>query len=399
MRSHTTSKLIGALLLGAAAFVSTSIPAQAQLEITNPALATPVQEATTAAAAGNYTAAIAAMRRAEQVAGISGAERSFIQQSILSYMVQARQYQPALTQVEAMIAGNVGNRNQNLESALRLSLNLGNTAKAEEYARQLGRTGDIAVFTAQAAYDRGDHDECIRLATPLARVNTAQKGVLDLLSACYFAKDDFAGQRPILEQIALHYPTPEAWDALLRNVRRSVTGLNDEQSLEISRLRLLTGGFKTPAEYSEMAQLAIIANYPGEAKRVLDLAAEAMMLEGERSTRLINMTNDRATTHQAQMAGAVTSAAADATGFVSMKLGQAYLSYQQFDEAEAAFRSAIAKGVTGANLQISQIGLGHALLGKGDNAGAVQQFNAVEGYADGNANAVIARLWSIYARQ
>jgi tetratricopeptide (TPR) repeat protein len=399
MRTHTARKLIGALLLGAVALVSTAGPASAQLEITNPDLAAPVQEATTAATAGNYTAAIAAMRRAEQVAGITGAERAFIQQSILAYLVQARQYPQALTQVEAMLAANIGNRNQNLESALRLSLNTGNTAKAEQYAQQLGRPGDIAIFSAQAAYDRGDHDECIRLATPLAAGNQPAQGVLQLLSACYFAKQDVPGQRRILEQLALHYPTPEIWDALMRNVRNSFRGLNDEQSLELARIDLATGGFSTPTDYSEMAQLAIIAQYPGEAHHVLELANEAGLLEGERSQRLITMTDERMAIHQGQMANAVTGAANDPTGFVAMKLGQAYLSYQQYDEAEAALRSAIQKGVTGENLQMTQIALGRALLGKGDTAGAVQQFNAVEGYNDNNANAVIARLWSIYARQ
>ena len=46
-----------------------------------------------------------------------------------------------------------------------------------------------------------------------------------------------------------------------------------------------------------------------------------------------------------------------------------------------------------------QIALGRALLGQGENQAAAAEFAKVEGYADNNANAVIARLWSIYARQ
>jgi tetratricopeptide (TPR) repeat protein len=99
------------------------------------------------------------------------------------------------------------------------------------------------------------------------------------------------------------------------------------------------------------------------------------------------------------MANAVTAAAADATGYVGVKLAQAYNSYGQYDEAEAAARAALAKNPTGVNLQLAELALGRALLGKGETQAAVAEFNKVEGYADNSANAVIARLWSIYARQ
>ncbi len=401
MRTQTTSKLIGALLFGVSALALTSGPASAQLEITSEELAEPVQEATEAAAAGDYATAIAAMRRAAQVDGISGAERAFTQQSILAYMVQSGQYTNALAQVESMLANGLGDRNQNLESALRLSLNVDNQAKAEQYANQLGRPGDIAIFSAQAAFDRGDFDECIRLAAPLARGNVPQKGILDLLSACHFENQDFAGQRPYLELVALHYPSPEAWDGLLRNVRRTITGLDDEQELHILRLRQLTGNFTRPQDFSGLAELAIISNLPGDAQRVLALAEEADMLEveGGRGARLTTMTADRVEIHQGQMAGAVSAAAADATGYVAVKLAQAHNSYEQYEEAEAAARSALAKNPTGVNLQLAQIALGRALLGQGEAQAAVAEFNKVEGYADNNGNAVIARLWSIYARQ
>lgn len=398
MRSHTTRKLVGALLFGATALALSAETASAQVTITREEVAEPVQEAQAAAAAGNYNEAIAALRRANQVDGITGAERAFIQQTILAYMVQSRQYSNALTQVESMLANNIGNRNDNLESALRLSLNVGNTAKAEQYANQLGRPGDIAIFAAQADYDQMDYDGCIQKATPLARANRPQKGVLDLLSACYFAKDDFAGQRPILEMLALHYPSAEAWDALLRNVGRTVTGMNDEQQLHIQRLRLLTDNFTTPQDYSQMAQLAIIAKYPGESQHVLQLAEENDMSEGERSARLANMTNEQVTTNRAQLAAAADRAASDATGFTDMRLAQYYNSYQEYENAEASARAALEKGVTGVNLQLTLIALGRALIGQGEGQAAATELNKVEGYDQNDPNAVIARLWSIYAR-
>jgi hypothetical protein len=398
MRSHATRKLIGALLFGASALIFSAGTASAQLTITSEALAEPVQAAQAAAAANNWNDAIAAMRRAAQVPGITGAERAFIQQSILAYMVSGRQYQAALQQVQSMLQGNIGNRNQNLESALRLALNVGNQSLAEQYANDLGRPGDIAIFSAQAAYDRMDYDECIRLARPLAGGNAA-RGVLDLLSACYFAKDDFTGQRPILEQIAARFPSQEAWDALLRNVGRTVTGMSDEQRLQIQRLRQLTGNFMTPADYSGMAELAIITNFPGDALYALQLAEENEMSQGERGTRLLNTTNERVATNRAQLEAAIGRMQSDDTGFIAMKVAQAYNSYQEYAEAEAAARLAIQKGATGVNLQLALIELGRALVGQGDGQAAAAEFRKVEGYDQNDANAVIARLWSIYAAQ
>ena len=114
---------------------------------------------------------------------------------------------------------------------------------------------------------------------------------------------------------------------------------------------------------------------------------------------MVRQTEQRVATHQGQMAGAVSSAQSDATGYVGIKLGQAYNSYEQYEEAEAVVRAALEKDLTGVNLQLAQIALGRALLGQGDTQAATPEFNKVEGYADNNANGVIARLWSIYARQ
>jgi tetratricopeptide (TPR) repeat protein len=399
MRSQITSKLLGVLFLGVSALALSIGPASAQLTITSEELGETVQEAQAAAAAGNYQEAIAVFRRAAEIDDISAAELAFTQQSILAYMVQTRQYTNALTQVRSMINNGIGNNNDNLNAALQMSLNLGDLASAQNYANQLGRGGDIAIFTAEAAFNRDDFEECIRLATPLATGNNPEKGVLDLLSACYFESQDFLGQRQYLELVALHYPSAQAWNGLLTNVRRTVNGLSDEQELHILRLRLLTENFTRPQDYSEIAQLAIISNLPGEAQSVLMLAEESEMSEGARTVRLVTMTDERVAVHQTQMAGAVNAAVADTTGFVGMKLGQAYNSYEQYEEAEVVTRAALEKGLTGVNLQLAQIALGRALLGQGDNQAAAAEFAEVEGYADNNANAVIARLWSIYARQ
>lgn len=402
MRSRTLGRLgrmlfIGAALVAAAGFVSLQPAyAGAALTITKPELAAPIQEAQTAAARNDYAAAIAAMRRAEGIAGISAAERTFIHQSILAYYTQAKQYQQALTTVEAMIAANEGNRNENLRTALQLSLNLNNTAKAQQYASQLGETGNMALYLAQSQFQTGNYRGCIQTATPLLQQGRPSRDLLNLLQACYDRAGDAAGRRRILEQLVLNYPSADAWGNLITLTRQSQSGLTDEHQMELLRLRLLTGNIKTAAEYSEMAQLALLVGYPGEAKMVYEAAAKANMLEGERSTRLLGLINQRIADDRPAMSALTQQAPAEPTGMADLKLGRSLVNYGMNAEAETALRRAIQKNRLGADLEAAKVALGRALLAQDKTQPAINAFNSV---AQNSSYSGISRLWSIHARQ
>ena len=72
-----------------------------------------------------------------------------------------------------------------------------------------------------------------------------------------------------LERRVPRNPNPENWHDLLQ-LARNEKGLNDEQVMDILRLRLAVGDLKTDADYQDAAMQALIVGSPLEAKAVMD---------------------------------------------------------------------------------------------------------------------------------
>jgi hypothetical protein len=195
----------------------------------------------------------------------------------------------------------------------------------------------------------------------------------------------------------VHYPNEQRWCDLLR-LARNTRGLTDEQQLEIFTLRQNVNCLKTPEDYLEMGQIAIIAKYPAEGQAAITKGVTAKVLApqpGDRVTRLINLTKDSVAADMRTTAQLVSAAAADATGNADVRLARHHLSYAKYAEAEAA----VQKGVTEGKLtdaDYARVVLGRALLGQNKKAEAVRAFNAVPRTSK---HYPIARLWSIYAQQ
>ena len=398
MTRNTARAIAGAVALGGAllclpAGVSIS-PAQAAATITNRAVGVPLQEAQQLAGQRNWTAAIAKAREARGADGITPAETNLIDQLIGSYMLQARDYRGALAHYEGLAARGV-NRQVSLQAALMSALQLNNLAKAQELANQMpGGAGNAEIYIAQGMSRAGNHREAIRRATPLAQRNPPSQDALEVLEASYNALNDAAGRRNALEQLVLHYPTAARWSNLIR-LTRNQRGLTDAQQLDLFRIRALVGDLKTAEDYSEMAQMALIVGYPADAKAILDAGVEEDLLTGERSERLIALTNERLAADGPVAAALVSQAAADASGNTDIRLGLSMLSYGRAADAEAAIQRGIAKGgVTDADG--ARVALGRALLAQDKRQEAVRAFNAVPRTSP---QAPIARLWSLYAQR
>ena len=120
------------LLLLSLLFALSTANANAQVTITTQAVGEYARIAAEAALNEDYPAAIAAMRQAAKVPDITPAERYFVEQSILAYMVQMKDYVSALTQVKKMLANNIVNTYENVGTCVRLMLIGGATAFNEE---------------------------------------------------------------------------------------------------------------------------------------------------------------------------------------------------------------------------------------------------------------------------
>jgi hypothetical protein len=400
-----TTRVTGAaLLVGAVIGVSgTFVPAapgyaaparqaapRGAIKIENKQLADLITGATADAKAGRYEDALAKAKQADGMGGKPAALTVQIHQMIVAYSIQAKDYNSALAELDKLIASGEGDKTKNLSDALNISLQMKNQQRANGYLNQLGENlkPDQRLYIAQAYVGAKRYKEALDMVKPLRDMPT--ENLLLFLQDMYNQMGDGANRRAVLEQLVANYPKPKYWHDLLQ-LARNERGLSDEQSMDIYRLRLAVDDLKTQDEYSEMAQVAIVAGYPNEAKTVLDKAAAAKLLAGERSARLVKMTTDRVAADNATVADLQKKASADPNA--SVKLGLVDWTYGKYPEAEAAIRSGM-KGKL-ADPEGAKVALGHVLLSEGKTQEAIAAFNSV---ARNSKEAGIARLWSIYAR-
>jgi len=393
VQALTTALLIGATA-GVAAPLITSTPAysSAAIKIENKALADAINGAQADAKAGRFADALAKAKTADAIAGKPMRLTREIHQMITAYAISAKDYSSALAQLDKMIAANEGDRKKNLSDAFAVSLQSGNQQRAMNYANQLGN--DLGpqerLYLAQGYFKAGKFKEALREVQPL-REGRPSEALLLFLEDIYAKMNDEANRRASLEELVTNYPKPQYWHDLLQ-IARNERGLTDEQSLDIYRLRLALGDLKTDVDYEEMAQLALVAGYPNEAKSVLDEASAAKLLAGERDNRLVKMTNDRVGQDHAPQADLEKRAAADPNA--SVKLGLVYWTYGKTKEAEESIRNAMQHKLV--DPEAAKQALGDVLFSSGKKPEALAAFNSV---AKNSKQADIARLWSIFVRR
>jgi hypothetical protein len=399
----TTRALSAAFLLGTAAFTAsaltptTSAYAAAapviKLPAENKALADAVNAALTDARQMRWAEALAKAKEADAMPGKPAELTRALHGLIISYAISAKDYPSALTQLDKNIAANEGNKTENLKQALSVANMMNDKAKVQQYANALGGNLDneTRLFIANQMAAAGQNREALAYAQPALEGNPTE-AALKFKQNLLFKMGDANGRRGALEQLVGAYPKPEYWHDLLQ-LARNEKGLNDEQSMDIYRLRLALGDLKTDSDYIEAAQEALVANYPSEAKVIIDKGTAAKAVQpNERLTRLNKAIADRISGDVAIQADLQKKAPADPNSGV--KLGLIYYSMGKGKEAEDAIRGAM-KGKL-ADPEAAKIALGHALLAQGKKPDAVQAFDSV---ARNSKQAPIARLWSIYARK
>jgi hypothetical protein len=397
----TTRAISTAFALGVAtAAVSISVmpapasAADAKFATKNEALVKAIQDAQAAGRAGRYAEAVAKAKEADAIRDDKPAALNpIIHEMIVNYAIQGKDFPTALAQIEKNIAAGEGNKTQNLKQALSISIMAKNKEKTDVFAKELGSNLDTEtrLFIASQMASSGQLKESLEYAKP-ALEGTPTEAALKFEQAVYFKMNDQAGRRSALEQLVSSYPKPEYWHDLLQ-LARNEKGLNDEQLMDIYRLRFAVGDLKSTDDYTDMAQEALVAGYPAEAKQVLDKAATAKLLNGDRTTRLVKMVSDRVTQDTTVQNDLRKKAASDPNSGV--KLGLSYWTFGKTKEAEDAIRSAIASGKL-ADPDAGKMALGHVLLSEGKKQDAVTAFSSVP---KSSKDANVARLWAIYARR
>src|SRR5258708_45382 len=147
----------------------------------------------------------------------------------------------------------------------------------QRYFKEGGTDGAMRTVLLQSYYLGNDCNSVNKMLGNGAEDRKSSEEELQILANCYLRQKDTAGYVGAIEKLVVHYPKKEYWTDLLSRVQKK-PGFSDRLSLHVYRLRLATGNLSGTNDYMEMAQLALQAGVPAEAKTVVDKGYEVKAL-------------------------------------------------------------------------------------------------------------------------
>src|SRR6185312_14886380 len=185
-----------------------------------------------------------------------------------------------------------------------------------------------------------------------------------------FENGDTTTMRSILENLVSKTNKPEYWSRLL-DTAAGAKGISDHSTLDVYRIKLLTGNLSKKEDYLLLAQLALQFGFAAESAAVTQKGIDAKVLTDDRSTRLLNLAKQQAGVNAAKFAKDQASGNGDAL----VKLGEDLWGQGKDKAADSLklIQAGIAKGVS--DKDNAQIRLGMALLANGRKDDAIKAFN------------------------
>ena len=370
-----------------------------------PEVGKPLQQAGDLLRAGKAKEALAKVREAEAVGGITAAERQTIDGMKAAAAQRAGDLPTAIQALEAMAGrasgAQLGQYAEQLASAyaqqrnnakasewLQKAIAAGNTGPSIKQLQQylqsssgdygaIAKDASAAIAAAEAAGRRPDEGDFLRLADAQQKTGNTNGYVLTL------------------EKLLLNHPKKEYWAAFLGRLPRK-SGFSPRYELDVMRLKLATGALTKTEEFMEMAQLSLQAGLPHEAKRIVDQGYKAGVLgagaEAARHQRLRDLAEKQAGEAAATLTRLTTEATGEKEGDGLVKVGYAYVSAGEVDKGIGLIQQGIGKGQL-KRADEARLRLGMAQLQSPKvRASAAQTLRSVKG-TDGAAE--IARLWTI----
>lgn len=396
-------KRITTLLMGAVLLAAAQVHAADALR---PEVSKALQAAQDLMKAGRNKDALVKLREAEVVGDRSPYENYFIDRLRGSAAAAVGDEATATRSFEAVLASG---RLQTPERLQMLEALAGSTYRAKDYAKAIewsqryfkegGSSAQMRTLQVSAQYLSGDFAGVVRGMQE--RVQAAEQAVpvideptLRLLAASQLKLGDEPGYANTLEKLLIHHPKKEYWADLLARIQ-SKPGFADRLALDMFRLQAATQTMDDSAQYVEMAELALQAALPAEAKRVIEAGYTAGKLgtgaDAERHKRLRDLANKQTAEDEKVLSADVIGRGAEAlvnTGYVLVTMGRT-------DKGIALMEQGVSKGGL-KRPDDARLHLAQAYLLSGNKAKAVEAFRSVRG-SDGVAD--LARLWMILARQ
>ena len=368
----------------------------------------PLQQAGDLIRAQKFKDALAKIHEADAVANKTANESYMIERMRIAAASGAGDTETAAHSFEAVSARvSAAERLRMIESLAGAYYRAQNYAKAmqwgQRYFKEGGTSGSIRTLLIQSQYLGGDFAGAAReLRTEIDQAERAGtppgEDRVKLLVNATLKMNDINGYVWALERLVTYYPKKEYWVDLLARLQRK-PNFSDRLALDTYRLSLATGSMNAASDYMEMAQLALQAGYPAEAKQVVDKGFAANVLgqggEAERHKRLRELVAKRLDEDKRGQAAAIEEAQAAKDGTALVNAGLNLVFNGETPKGLQLMQQGIARG----NLKRAddaKLHLAIAQLIAGDHIKAQTTLRSVSGN-DGTAD--LARLWALYAKR
>lgn len=402
------------LVLGAPPALLTSAPASQAAEqsnkITTKAVAEPIKRTQQAMSKKQWDTALAEIKKAQAVANKTPFEAYQLDEFLGYVLLQQKKFREAAPVFERTLnsgflpADRVDDRTKTVAQLYATS---GEHRKAVEWSKKWldKHPGDIdlRVLLGQSYYLLNDFKNAATTMT--AAVNQTERAGqvpkeewLKVILTSQFKLDNLDGRVQALKKMVRYHPNSKYWANLLDIYSRK--DLSDRITLGYYRLMDEVGVLKNKEDYVEMAQLAMDAAVPGEAQRIVEKGFQNGTLKSTNKTeqgrydRLLAAAKERAAADRASLEQLASEVGKATQGQADVALGQAYLSYGNYDRAIASLQRGLKKGGV-ADADESRIGVGIAHLRQGQNKLAVDAFKAVPNDSKWRD---LAELWELRAQ-
>lgn len=317
----------------------------------------PLQAASELLKAGKAREALAKAREADAAPGKTAAEQLLIDRMKGAAAQRAGDNATAIAAFESVYEKSSGNEKAQMAEQVAFAYSQQkNNAKASEWVAKAKAAGaNSASLNQLAAYLQGASGDYSQIQKDAqAAVSAAEKegrkpSEDDLLRLADAARrtNSNAVYSNTLEKLVLYYPKKDYWSAHLASIQRK-PGFSDRLALDVQRLKLSNGLITKADEYMELAQLALQAGFPVEAKAIVDKGYAANALgtgeQAARHQRLKDLVLKSVADSQAGLAKNEAEALAMKDGNDLVKMGTVYASMGQNEKAAELIEKGIAKG-------------------------------------------------------
>ncbi|HEY1631750.1 MAG TPA: tetratricopeptide repeat protein [Rhizomicrobium sp.] len=371
-------------------------------------VAVALNDAQKAAQAGDMQGALADIKKAQAVPGLTDHDNFVINQFMSAVAANLRDYPTAMTAYDQMMASPDFQALDPKDQALSYHDGMIVASDVQQWDKVLtfgqaleGLQGndDITYTTvAIAYYNKKDNKNAAVYAQKAidyakAHNKTAPDQAQQLVMANVVATDPKAAARQ-LELIAIDKNEPDDWYKLSQFIlgKGKVKPID---ALYLFRLQFMAGAMEQGEDYTFMAQLCEQLGYSNEEVKAYDAGIQAgKVTQGSAGAKYGKAKRDAASDER--VLGQIAAAAEKAkTGEQSVKLAEDYWGYGRYADAEAAARAGIARGYPKDPTE-GQMILGQALLAQGKFDEAISTFGAVTTSDPGRTDT--AHLWSAYAQ-